>query len=166
MAKNNIPLSELDDENFTFIFKNFFNINIYSSKHYRETLLPNFYKEKIIEIYEHFHEKIFYWQFHETPDSQPRKFLNILIGELDEKEFYKYFLINTTELEDVNYETVTNEIFWLIPKIIKSPLLKSNFKLLVSDKASYAVLLRKKHSNQIRFMLHIYATDKIILAIM
>lgn len=96
-------------------------------------------------------DKKFYLMFDETPDSKSRKILNILIGELNENFHHKPFLIKTLQLTNVNNSTVEEAILSLLSKVSNEMKIKEDFRLLISDKASYAVLcgknLKKKYSN-------------------
>lgn len=153
MMKNNIPLTKIDNHDFKYLFEDIFGMNFKSYNHYKENLLPQMYENEKFLIYNNFINKEYYIIFDETPDKKSRKILNILIGELNEQESKKPFLIETINLEKVNSVTVSEEITNVIDKKEYLGGDKKNFKLMISDKASYCLsagkILKEKHPNLI-----------------
>ena len=78
--------------------------------------------------------------FDETTDNMGRYILNILIGECSSQIRKKAILIRTVELDKTNSENINIEILDLINSLYNSnPRKFINVKLLLSDRASYAL---------------------------
>lgn len=139
MLKNNEPLSRLDNPDFNCIFKDLFNFVPFSSSHYRKNFLSSLYENYINDVFKNFENKNFFLMFDETPDSRSRKILNILIGELDAETYKKAILIDTIELNKTDSANISVELNYIIVKLTKSAKNKDRFKVLISDKAAYAI---------------------------
>lgn len=155
MLNSNIPLSKLDDMNFKNYLEFLSGKQLYSRQHYMNHFLPDVYNKKIEEIINHFNYTPYYLMLDEYSDLLSRKVVNILIGELNENEFVKPQLINTIEFETVNSETLFNFINWQVNNIHSNHLLISNFKLLLTDKASYMLSLGTKLKTQFKQVKHV-----------
>lgn len=143
MMKNNIPFSKLNDNNFTSLFTDVLNIKLRSRSYYKDNLLLKFYEQYCLKLEDKFSDCPFYLMFDKSPDSSSRKIVTILIGDLNENCSNKPYIIDTVDMETVNSSTIFDVLNFLIARIIKTPLKKSNFKMLISDKAAYAVKVGK-----------------------
>ncbi len=85
--------------------------------------------------------------FDESPDLRQRKILNIMIGELQSEKASKPFLLSTVALETVGSDTIYREVNSKLQKILKRSSDALNFKLLLTDKASYCLKAGEKLKN-------------------
>lgn len=140
---NRIPISRLGEERFTHIFTQLTGLSLYSVSTFSKTLVPKLYYEKVTEYKNIIQDKPFYIMLDESPDRMGRKLLNILIGILDENEAKKPFLINTIEIESTASEIIILHVNHTIQNLFVNPKSSLNFKLLLTDKASYCLKLGK-----------------------
>lgn len=143
MTENKIPLSRLDDEKFSSFIENFSGKTLFSSTHYKNSVLPKLYGLNIHGLLSSIKNKPFYIMFDESPDRLNRKIINILVGELSSGEAKKPFILNTIELEHVDSSSIVREINFTIQKFFSDASEALNFKLLISDKASYCLKVGK-----------------------
>ena len=155
MVTNNIPLSKVDNPEFISYLEKLSQRQFYSRQHYMNHFLVDLYNIRIEEIYEKFNLTPYYLMLDETQDKSSRKMVNVLIGELNEFETTKPYVINTIEFENVNSSNLHNFIIWQVNQIHSSFHLTSNFKLLLTDKASYMLLLGTKLKSQFQNLKHI-----------
>ena len=155
MLNNNIPLSKLDNCDFKNYLENLSGKQLFTRQHYMNHFLPDLYNQEIKDIFNHFNYSPYYLMLDEFSDKLSRKVVNILIGELNEFELKQPYLINTLEFETVNSDTLFNFLSWQVNKIHSSHLLTSNFKLLLSDKASYMLSLGSKLKLQFQQIKHV-----------
>lgn len=143
MCRCNIPFNICDMDFFKDFFKKWVSVKLYSSTHYRSTILPKMANDKIDKIKKFFIDKFYYIQFDETSDSCGRKILNLLIGQCIEVRRKRPFLIKSVLLQDCTGENVCDQIEDLVLSFSLKPEDKNNFKLLLSDQAPYCVLAGK-----------------------
>lgn len=102
------------------------------------------YTFKLKEILDYFDTRPYYLMIDESPDFKKRKIINLLIGELSSKEPTKPYIIDTIEFDVVNSAELHEYLRWWVMKIHTDYKLITNFKMIITDKAAYNLLLGKK----------------------
>ncbi len=142
MVKTNIPFKVCDNE----LFRDFcalLGFNIRSSTYYREHLLVEVAKIKLNNIYDKFITQPWYLMLDETQDRKQQSILNMLIGTINSKKYEKPKLLFSGKILDTKSETISKIVDSVINPLFKYNYSKSNFKVFLTDGASYCRKLGK-----------------------
>lgn len=95
MLRNDIPLSELRNNDFTSFLNARFTYRVKYETNYRDRVLPRIFEEKRTNFISKIQSKPFYISFDSTSDCNGKKILHILGGEILEVTSEKPFLLRT-----------------------------------------------------------------------
>jgi hypothetical protein len=166
MTENNIALSKLGNESFTWIFKKHHNQDMPCASNISKYYVPNLFNSTLDKIRGVIQDNSIYLIIDETSDKLNRHVLNILVGCLGEK-YSKPMLLMVKFLDQANSNTVTISIFQALERLYNGRATENYGKLqvILSDMGSYMlksiddlkiakVFINLKHITCIAHLLH------------